>query len=67
MLDELVDLNEERLTTLDVLIRQKERVAKAYNKTIKSKVFLIRDYVWMVISPMDRRDKTLGKRSPNWE
>jgi len=32
MLDELVDLDEERLTTLEVLAKQKERVAKAYNK-----------------------------------
>lgn len=31
MMDELVDLDEERLTDLDVLIRQKERVDKAYN------------------------------------
>jgi len=32
MLDELVDLDEERLTALEVLIKKKERVAKAYNK-----------------------------------
>lgn len=40
MLDELVDLDEKMLTLLDVLIRQKERVAKAYNKKVKVKTFL---------------------------
>lgn len=64
---ELVDLNEEMLTTLDVLIRQKEFVAKSYNKKVKSNFFPIEDYVWKAILLMDRRDKTLGKQSPNWE
>ncbi|XP_045802423.1 uncharacterized protein LOC123896008 [Trifolium pratense] len=39
MLDELVDVDEERLQALDALIRQKERIAKAYNKKVKSKTF----------------------------
>ena len=67
MLDELVDLDEERMNALNVLIRQKERVSIAYNKKVKSKSFLPDDLVWKVILPMDRKDKTLGKWSPNWE
>jgi len=39
ILNKLVDLGEERLIALDFLIRQKERVAKAYNKKVKSKLF----------------------------
>jgi len=39
MLDELVDVDEERMMALDVLLRQKERVAQAYNKKVKSKSF----------------------------
>lgn len=35
MPDELSDLDEERLDAFDVLVRQKERVAKAYNKKFK--------------------------------
>lgn len=35
MFDEMDQLDEDRLATLDVLIRQKERVAKAYNKKVK--------------------------------
>lgn len=65
MLDEMVDLDEKRLEALDVLIRKKERVAKAYNKKVKIKTFSVGDYVWKVILPMDQRDKTLGKWSPN--
>jgi hypothetical protein len=67
MLDELVDVDEERLTVMDILLRQKERVAKAYNKKIKSKSFNLGDFVWKVLLPMDKRDKVLGKWSPNWE
>jgi len=67
MLDELVDLDEERLTTLEVLTKQKERVAKAYNKKVKSKLFSQGDLVWKVILPMDKKNQTLGKWSPSWE
>jgi hypothetical protein len=51
MLDGLVDLDE-GYKPLDILTRQKERVAKAYNKKVKSKAFNI---------------GVLGKWSPNWE
>jgi hypothetical protein len=61
MLDKLVDLDEERLRALDVLIRQKERVAKIYNKKVKSKVFGVGDLVWKVVLRMDR------KRQSPWE
>ncbi|KAK2455906.1 hypothetical protein QL285_003321 [Trifolium repens] len=67
MSDELVDLDEERLSALEVLTKQKERVAKAYNKKVKSKSFNIGELVWKVILPMDKKDRILGKWSPNWE
>jgi len=67
MLDELVDLDEERLTTLEVLAKQKERVAKAYNKKVKSKLFVQEDLVWKVILPLDKKNRILGKWSPSWE
>jgi hypothetical protein len=63
----MVDIDEERLMALEVLLRQKERVAKAYNKKVKSKSFNIGDFVWKVLLPMDKRDRVLGKWSPNWE
>ena len=67
MFDELADLDEERLAAIEMLIRKKERVAKVYNRKIKEKTFIDNDYVWKVILPMDRRDRTLGKWSPKWE
>lgn len=39
MFDELIDLDDTRLAALDILIRQKEGVAKAYNKKFKYKTF----------------------------
>ncbi|XP_039683800.1 uncharacterized protein [Medicago truncatula] len=67
VMDELIDLNEERLTALEVLARQKERVAKVYNKKVKSKLFTQGYLVWKVILPMDKKDRVLGKWSPSWE
>ena len=65
MADELVDIDEERMLALDSLIRQKERVARAYNKKVKDKVFAGDVLVWKVILPMDKNDRVLGKWSPN--
>jgi len=67
MIDELIDLDEERLTTLEVLMKQKERVAKTYKKKVKSKLVAQGDLVWKVILPMDKKNATLGKWSPSWE
>ncbi|XP_050909574.1 uncharacterized protein LOC127123396 [Lathyrus oleraceus] len=67
MMNELVDLDEERLHALEVLRRQIERVARAYNKRVKGKTFTMNDLVWKVILPMDQKNKALGKWSPHWE
>ena len=67
MLEELVDLDEERLKALDLLRLQKKRVEKSYNRKVKPKTFLPEDLVWKVILPMDRKDRTMGKWSPKWE
>lgn len=56
MLDELNDIDEHRLVALYILMRQKERVDKAYNKKVKEKSFVTRDLVWKVILPMDKKD-----------
>jgi hypothetical protein len=64
ILDELVDLDEERLMALEVLTKQKERVAKAYNKKVKSKLFAQGDLVWKVILPMDKKSRVSGNGLP---
>ncbi|XP_050909522.1 uncharacterized protein LOC127123338 [Lathyrus oleraceus] len=67
MLDELVDLDEERLSALELLRQQKKRIEVSYNKKVKVKSFTPEDLVWKVILPMDRKDRALGKWPPNWE
>lgn len=67
MFNELVDLEEGRLAAIDFLMTQNEIVAKAYNKKVKYKTFNLGDLVWKVILSMDRKDRTLGKWSQNWE
>lgn len=64
---ELVELDDERLVALDVLMRKKERVVKAYNKKVKPETFNLGDLVWKVILPLDKKDITLGKPSPNMD
>ena len=67
MLDELVDLDEERLNTLELLRQQEKRIEVSYNKKVKVKSFTPGDLVWKVILPMDQKDRALGKRSQKWE
>lgn len=68
MLDELSDLDEERLAVLYVLMRKKRKSRKCIrNKKVRSKTFMLGDLVWKVILPIDKKDRTLGKWSPNWE
>ena len=55
MSDELLNLDKETLTALDMLIRQKERVAKAYNKQVNPKTFLVGNLFWKIILPMDKK------------
>ncbi|XP_050211536.1 uncharacterized protein LOC126661718 [Mercurialis annua] len=56
-----LDLDEERLATLDHLEAQKRRVERAYNKRVKPKSFSIGDMVWKAILPIGHKDKRLGK------
>ncbi|XP_057432184.1 uncharacterized protein LOC130724933 [Lotus japonicus] len=67
MYDELIELDEERLNALEVMIRQKERITKSYNKKVKFKAFSVGDLVWKVILPMDKKDRAYGKWAPKWE
>lgn len=67
MLDELVDLDEERLNASKLLERRKKRVEKSYNKKVKIKSFLAGHLVWKIILPMDLKVRKLGKWSPKWE
>lgn len=67
MSDEIIDLDEERMMALNTLLRQKEHVAKSYNKKVKQKTFAVDELVWKVILPKDRKDRMMDKWSPSWE
>ncbi|XP_021832497.1 uncharacterized protein LOC110772368 [Prunus avium] len=67
MAQELDDLDEIRLGTLDKLRAQKEAVAQAYDKRTKAKSFGIGDLVWKTILLVGSKDPKFGKWSPTWE
>ncbi|XP_025628701.1 uncharacterized protein [Arachis hypogaea] len=67
MFDELNELDSERVLALENMIRQKESVARNYNRRIKEKYFSIGELVLKVILPMEKKLKVLGKWSHTWE
>lgn len=52
MIDELVDLDEEMIVSLDVLTRKNEQITQDYNKKVNLKAFLVGEYIWKVILPI---------------
>jgi hypothetical protein len=67
MLDRLDQASDERIKALAKIERDKLRVAKAYNKRVKEKLFQIRDLIWKTILPIRSKSNKFGKWSPNWE
>jgi hypothetical protein len=67
MMDDLEDLNCHWLRTLENTKANKLRVAKHYNKKVRSKEFSEGDLVWKVKLPIGCKDSRFGKWSPNWD
>nr|CBG76268.1 OO_Ba0005L10-OO_Ba0081K17.19 [Oryza officinalis] len=67
MADELDDLAHIRLRALEKIKRDKDRVARHYNKKVVAKSFEEGDLVWKLIMPIGSRDNKFGKWSLNWE
>ncbi|XP_016192697.1 uncharacterized protein LOC107633603 [Arachis ipaensis] len=67
MYDELNDLDSERVLALENMIRQKESVARNYNRQIKEKFFSIGELILKVILPIEKKSRFLGKWSHTWE
>ncbi|XP_016191809.1 uncharacterized protein LOC107632654 [Arachis ipaensis] len=67
MFDELNELDSERILALENVVRQKEIIARSYNRRIKEKSFDIGELVLKVILPMEKKSKFLGKWSHTWE
>nr|AAQ56320.1 putative polyprotein [Oryza sativa Japonica Group] len=67
MADEREDLVQSRLRALAKVTRDKERIARRYNKKVVPKDFWEGELVWKLILPIETRDSKFGKWSPNWE
>ena len=67
LFDKLNEFENERLNTLEKLIRHKEILAKIYNCQIKVKNFNKGDLVWKIILHVEKKSRTFGKRYPSWE
>ncbi len=65
--DNLDDVIDKRLKALEEIEKEKNRVAKAYNKRVKAKLFQVGDLVWKTILPSGTRSRKFGKWSPSWE
>jgi hypothetical protein len=66
MNDNVEDLTELRLWSLEKIKENKAKVARAYNKKVKPKKFQIGDLVWEAVLPLGTKDAAYGKWSPNW-
>jgi hypothetical protein len=66
MNDNVEDLTELRLWSLEKIKENKAKVARAYNKKVKPKEFLVRDLVWEAVLPLGTKDAAYGKWSLNW-
>jgi hypothetical protein len=64
--DNVEDLTELRLWSLEKIKENKAKVACAYNKKVKLKEFQVRDLVWEAVLPLGTKDSAYGKWSPNW-
>jgi hypothetical protein len=66
MSDNVEDLTELRLWSLEKIKENKAKVARAYNKKVKPKEFQVGDLVWEAVLPLGTKDVAYGKWSPNW-
>jgi hypothetical protein len=66
MNDNIKDLTELRLWSLERIKENKAKVACAYNKKVKLKEFQVGDLVWEAVLPLGTKDATYGKWSLNW-
>jgi hypothetical protein len=60
-------VSDERVKALGEIERDKLRIARAYNKKVKKKLFQVGDLVWKIILPIGSRSNKFRKWSPNWE
>jgi hypothetical protein len=66
MNDNIEDLIELRVWSLEKIKENKAKVAHAYNKKVKLKEFQVGDLVWEAVLPLKTKDVAYEKWSPNW-
>ena len=67
MMDNIDEVTHVRLKALKEIEKDKARVAKAYNKKVKSKSFQVGELVWKTILPIGSKSNRFGKCLPNWK
>jgi hypothetical protein len=67
MMDNIDEVTDKRLKALEAIEKDKSRVARAYNKRVKSKSFQVGDSVRKTILPIGSKSNKFGKWSPSWE
>jgi hypothetical protein len=65
MNDNVEDLTELRLWSLEKIKENKAKVTCTYNKKVKLKKFQVRDLVWKAVLPLGTKNAAYGKWSPN--
>jgi hypothetical protein len=65
MMDNIDEVTNVRLKALKEIEKDKARVARAYNKKVKSKSFQLGELVWKTILPIGSKSNQFGKWSPN--
>jgi len=66
MSDNVEDLTEPRLWSLEKIKENKAKAARAYNKKVKPKEFQTGGLVWEAVLPLGTKDKKYSKWSSNW-
>jgi hypothetical protein len=66
MNNNIKDLMELRLWSIERIKENKAKVARAYNKKVRLKEFQVGDLVWEAVLPLGTKDAAYGKWSPNW-
>jgi hypothetical protein len=67
MMDNIDEVTNVRLKAIKKIEKDKARVARTYNKKVKSKSFQVGELVWKTILPIGSKSNQFGKWSPNWE
>ena len=65
MMDNIDEVTDKRLQALKEIKKDKLRVARAYNKKLRSKSFQVGELVWKNILPLGTKSNKFGKWSPS--